>query len=239
MTKSILKLIQERQSTRLPFDPRRKVKRKDLSQIIEAARWAPTAHNMQNFEIVVVDDAKLLKKVGRMRSRISEEFLRENYQQLSFSKEELLRKRVGILASMFPASWTDSVRLREVAQKSPATPLGQTIQGSPLILLVVYDSRKRAPASDGDFLGVMSLGCVMENMWLVAQSLGLGFQVMSLFSSGPAEKEVKRTLNIPDHMKIAYAVRLGYPKLPSAKYLRVRRYVRTLAHHNRYEKPWP
>ena len=30
--------------------------------------------------------------------------------------------------------------------------------------------RKRAPASEGDALGIMSLGCVMQNMWLMAES---------------------------------------------------------------------
>ena len=52
----ILKLIQQRQSTRVPYDPNRPVAKDDLRQIIEAARWAPTAHNMQNFGIIVVDD---------------------------------------------------------------------------------------------------------------------------------------------------------------------------------------
>jgi hypothetical protein len=34
--------------------------------------------------------------------QISDTFIQENYQQLSFSEEELLRKKVGVLASMFP-----------------------------------------------------------------------------------------------------------------------------------------
>jgi hypothetical protein len=32
----------------------------------------------------------------------------------------------------------------------------------------VYDNRKRAPASEGDALGLISLGCVLENMRLTA-----------------------------------------------------------------------
>jgi nitroreductase/FMN reductase (NADPH) len=27
-----------------------------LDKILEAARWSPTPHNMQNFEIVIIDD---------------------------------------------------------------------------------------------------------------------------------------------------------------------------------------
>ncbi len=28
------------------------------------ARWAPTAHNMQNFEVIVVDDNEVLEIIG-------------------------------------------------------------------------------------------------------------------------------------------------------------------------------
>ena len=89
--------------------------------------------------------------------------------------------------------------------------------------------------SYGDVLGFLSLGCVMENMWLMAQEMGIGFQVMSVFGSTSVEKKVKRILNIPEYMKIAFAWRLGYPISGPSKYFRVRRDIETLAHHNRFE----
>ena len=95
----ILTTIQNRKSSRVPFDPDRPVTKQDLIKILEAARRAPTAHNMQNFEIIVVDDKKLLEAIGNIKYPMSDIFIRENYQQLSFSKEELFRKKVGILGT--------------------------------------------------------------------------------------------------------------------------------------------
>ncbi len=232
----LLKLIEERHSSRVPFDQERPIAKGDLRQILEAGRWAPTAHNMQNFEIVVVDDQELLDKIGTIQSQISEAFLRENYQQLSFSEEELLQKKVGILGTMFPPSWRDPARLEEVARESEPTPLHQTMQGCPVLLIVLYDARKRAPASEGDVLGLMSLGCMMENMWLMAQSLGIGWQIMSVFSATAVEQEVKGMLAIPSYMQIAFAARLGYPIATPAPYhyLRVRRDVEEFTHQNRF-----
>jgi nitroreductase len=204
----------------------------NLRRILEAGRWAPTAHNMQNYEVIVIDDRKLLRTIGNIKSQASAEFIRENCEQLSSSRKELRRKKVGILGTSFPPSWRDPDRLEEAVRDAKPEPLRETVQGSPTVLMVLYDPRKRAPASHGDFLGIMSLGCVMENMWLMAQALGISFQVMSVFSSADVEREVKTTLRIPEHMKIAFAIRLGYPKCAAARYLRIRRDVEDFTHHN-------
>jgi nitroreductase len=230
----VLKIIQQRGSMRVPFNPNRLVSKENLRQILEAARWAPTAHNMQNFEILVVDNKEVLEKIGKIKSRVSEAFIRENYQQLSFSEEELLQKKVGILGTNFPPDWRDPAKLDKAVRESAPSPLNQRIRRSPLLLIVIYDSRKRAPASEGDVLGFISLGCVMENMWLMAQSLGISVHILSVFSGEAVEKEVKRILNIPEYMKIAFATRLGYPISKPGKHLRVRRDIETLTHHNAF-----
>jgi nitroreductase len=80
----------------------------------------------------------------------------------------------------------------------------------------------------------MSLGCVMENMWLMAQELGIEFHILSVFSGNSVEKEVKRILKIPEYMKIAFGCRLGYPVSKPSEYLRVRRDVESFAHHNQF-----
>ena len=233
----ILKIIQERQSARVPFDPNRPVPKEDLKKILEAGRWAPTAHNMQNFEVIVIDDNAVLEKIGNIKSRVSEEFLRENYEQLSFSKEELLKKKTGIPSTNFPPDWVDPSQIAKVApETAPGPLLFQRLQGSPMLLLIIYDFRKRAPASQGDVLGFMSLGCVMENMWLMAQALGVGLRILSgyeNFASPHVETELKQLLGIPEYMKIAYACRLGYPAA-STKYFRVRRDIEDFVHHNRF-----
>ncbi|PIU60080.1 hypothetical protein COS86_00885 [Candidatus Bathyarchaeota archaeon CG07_land_8_20_14_0_80_47_9] len=230
----ILKLIQQRQSTRAVYDPNRPVAKEEVRQIIEAARWAPTAHNMQNFEILIVDDKEVLEKIGNIKSQVSEAFIRENYQQLSFSEEELLQKKVGILGTVFPPDWRDPAKLDKAVRESRPTPLKQRIKGCPVLLIVVYDARKRAPASKGDVLGFISLGCVMENMWLMAQSLGISVHVLTVFAADAVEKEVKQILSIPDYMKVAFAFRMGHPVSKPAKHLRVRRDMEMLTCHNRF-----
>jgi nitroreductase len=213
----------------MPFDPERPIAKQDLRQILEAGRWAPTAHNMQNFEIVVVDDKKVLEELGNIKNPASDTFIRENYQQLSFSEEELLRKKVGLLGTMFPPSWR-TPGVKPVVEEGRSRPL----LVCPTLLIVLYDPGRRAPASERDFLGIISLGCMMENLWLMANSLGIDFHIVSSLASGPVEKEVKRILAVPEHLRIAFSVRLGYAAAAPSRHLRVRRDIEDFSHHNHF-----
>jgi len=230
----LLKLIKERQSVRMPYDTERPIAKQDVLKILEAASWAPTAHNMQNFEIIVVDDEKLLHSIANIKRPISEGFIRENYQQLSFSEEELIKKKTGIMGTMFPPAWRNpDFNLKNFNEKEIAS-MQRPFPACPLMLIVIYDPSKKAPASEGDFLGAISLGCVMENMWLMANSLGISLHIISSLSSEIIEKEVKKTLQIPKNLKIAFSCRLGYPISTPGKYLRVRRDVNEFTHHNKF-----
>jgi len=202
--------------------------------MLDAARWAPTAHNMQNFEIIAVDEEERLAEIFAIHLPPTETFVRENYHQLSLSEAELLRRKTGLLASMFPESWQEPEAAQDDHAAALHTFVGRTIQHCPLLMVVVHDSRLRAPASEGDLLGFMSLGCVMQNLWLMAESLGISMQVLSSFGDNAVDSRIRRILAIPEHMKIAFAARLGYPDTRPERYLRVRRKIQDFAHRNRY-----
>ena len=229
----LLKLIQNRQSLRTGFDPGRPVSKADLESILEAGRWAPTAHNMQNFEVIVVDDKKLLESIGKLKFTITPAFVKENYRQLSFSEEELLKKKTGILAKRFPEALTNPDTMPDKGTRDKlASFQGLTIQNSPALLIVLYDPANRAPDSEGDFLGVISLGCFIENMWLMANSLGLGFHIVSALGTEAVEGDLKHLLHIPQNLKVVFSIRLGYPISTPPPELRVRRDVADFTHHN-------
>lgn len=232
----ILELIHQRHSARVPYDPQRRLPAPQLDAILDAASWAPTAHNMQNFEMLVVDDPAVLHTIAAVKTKTNAVFLRENFAQLSFSEDELRSKKTGVIAGMFPPAWrTPGTDFEATAAAAEPAPLSYSMQGCPCLVLVLYDTSKRAPASEGDVLGFISLGCVMENMWLAAQSFGIGLQILSTFSNVAVEQEMRRILGFPDRFKIAYACRLGFPAA-TPDYVRVRRAVGDFVHRNGYGK---
>ena len=234
-TQALLTLIQKRHSTRGPFNPDRAVTTQQVKLILEAARWAPTPDNMQNFAIVVVDEKDHLEAIGKIPAEMSETYLRETYEHISFSEAELSHKKKGTLASIYPRAWTDPEAWNpESDARSQLTLLGRAVLQPQVLLVVLYDSSIHSPDSKGDALGLMGLGCVMENMWLMSESEGLGMHVLTVFRDGAVEKQVQRALHIPPVMKIAFACSLGYAATPAEPYLRVRREMEDFVHHNQF-----
>jgi nitroreductase len=236
---NLVDLIKQRQSSRTPFDPDKPVLRSRVQQILEAGNWAPTAHNMQNFEAIVIDDPILLQKIRTIDFPVSPAFIQENYLQLSFSEDELKNRKTGVLATMFPKSWLQPGLIPEHSSinepEHPALQRHNQLLACPTLVLLLYDPRRRAPDSEGDFLGIMSLGCVLENMWLMATSLGIGFQVVSALGGEKASGAIKHLLGIPSELSIAISFRLGYPTAQT-DYLRVRREMEDYAHFNGFRK---
>jgi len=232
----LMQLIESRHSARGLFDPERAIPAEDMAKILEAARWAPTAHNMQNFEIVEVDDKQLLAAIGEIKVPPNLTFIKESYPQLSFSEDELRRRKRGIMGTMFPKSWqTSDPDPEEIKNEDRGAFMARQIVSSSAVLFVLYDPSRRAPASEGDFLGILSLGCAMENMWLMANSLGVGVHIVSSLSGKEVANKIAKLLNVPDNFSIAFSMRLGYPVAPVHS-LRVRRDKDEFVHRNGFKE---
>ncbi|MDR0468544.1 MAG: nitroreductase family protein, partial [Peptococcaceae bacterium] len=84
----LLKIIRERKTCRAPFDEDCPIDPSVLRQILDAAACAPTAHNIQNFKIVVVDDRSILLELSELESQVSSLFIQENYRYVSLTEDE-------------------------------------------------------------------------------------------------------------------------------------------------------
>ena len=224
-------ILENRHSERGPFDPGWPVSERELAYIVDAARWAPTAHNMQNFRLVVVDDRHVLARLGATRCPVSPTFIVENFRQLSFSADQLAERGTGLPGTMFPAAWHTDDPARVPSHASQL--LGDALAGAPMFIVVVFDASERAPDSEADVQGMISLGCVVENMWLAAHTCHLDVQLVSAIAGTEAELEVRRQLGIPPPWRIALGLRLGHARSRSSE-LRVRRAPATFVSRNRF-----
>ena len=81
---------------------------------------------------------------------------------------------------------------------------------APLNIAVLYTPSKEPilGMTSMDKMGEYSVVCAIENMWLMARTLGLGMGWISILD----EKEVLKTLNVPNNKKLIAYLCLGYVK---------------------------
>jgi nitroreductase len=147
----------------------------------------------------------------------------------------LAKKKTGLLSSIFPAAWTNPEAWRPDSDyRSQLAFVHDWMRETPMLLIAFHDKRMRAPGSEGDSLGNVGLGCVMENMWLMCEFLAIGLQVLSTFSNEQVEMQLKHMFELPEWMQIGFACRIGYASELAKRPLRVWRDLEQICHHNRF-----
>jgi nitroreductase len=211
-----------------------------LERILEAGRWTPTAHNIQNYEIVAVRDPDLLSRIGRIKYIVPQEFLRENLKSVSSSQAEWEQRKTGVLATQVPPEFLVAGReLNEDEQAALNARFEKLITATSCLLIVLYDRSGPAPGWTGDDIGLISLGFLLENMWLMATAQGVEFSIVSILGEPHAAKEISGILGIPEHLSIMFGVRLGRTATTLDPGPRIRRNIDDFSHLDRYGEKGP
>jgi len=188
----VVDLIKERRSIR-NYSPR-KVAFTLVREVLEAARWAPSAHNAQPWRFVVLTDSGLKKDLAKgmasawvadMKKDGTSAKVRKNRAKASI--EQFTRAPVLIVACL---------TMNNMAKYA--------------------DERRQRCERD---LAVQSLGAALQNILLVAHTKGLGAR----WFCAPAfcKETVRKILKVPVDVESQALIALGYPaekpKGPSRK----------------------
>jgi nitroreductase len=174
-----------------------------------------------------VDIIQLIKKRRSVRSYLSEPVKTEDIMTIlkaaDFAPSAMNRKpweflvitgekilQMGelflLVVKLYEASWKPSNANNNLTWEELAE-FSQTYGGAPVVIMVLIE-KQTLPNFQKAFLE--SASAAMENMLLVATSLGLG----TCWMTGPLadEKGLKILLDIPDNKEIVAVTPLGYPK---------------------------
>src|SRR3972149_6376137 len=177
----IIDAIKERRSIRKSSS--RPVSTEVLREILEAARWAPSAHNAEPWRFIVLIDTPL--------------------------KQELSEA----MANAWTADMTEDGTASETRENTSKASVERFTQAPVLIVACVTmkdmikhaeESRRRCERD----LAVQSLGAAIQNMLLVAHSKNLG----ACWFCAPifCKETVRQVLKIPEDAEPQALVTLGY-----------------------------
>jgi nitroreductase len=249
----VIKAIKDRHTYRGMFQDR-KVDKATLLQLIEAARWAPSGHNSQPWNFLVIDDKKMIRelvaiatdnfnKVQKTRKDVKK-LVQLWWQWLRWSEEELEAVGDGMYMHEVPqALWEEMIKTRSIEELrlkvmevfSPEKRASQII-GSPCVIFALLNKARKIPNFSQDVMELTSIGAAIQNLRLAVHSLGLAAHEVSLLYDLPqTRQEISERLGIPPHYQIVSAMRIGYPGKPSiSQRTDVRRPLEKLVHWNHY-----
>jgi nitroreductase len=211
-----------------PIDP------EHLRTILEMASHAPSHFNSQPWRFLVIQDAACRAAIAdiaghSMRMLIEEGTFWQRYSKyFRFSQDEVDRTSDGIHFDNMPAMLKPFARY-VLSPKGGAVinkfqvprVLGhdahKLVAASPLLLGITLTRNEYQPDQLSGLYSVISLGAVIQTIWVTANALGIGMQFVStpMEVEGQWEKIVE-LLEVPDDQALLVLFRLGYVD-PSVK----------------------
>lgn len=219
--------IRSRRTTNGAFRPD-PIAPEHLRLILEMASHAPSHFNSQPWRFVVVQDQAHRAAIGdiagdSMRMLIEEGTFWKRYSKyFRFSQDEVDRTSDGIHFDKMPsvlkpfARYVLSPKGSAVINKFQVPRvLGndahKLVAQSPLLLGITLTRAEYQPQELSGLYSVISLGAVIQTIWVTANSLGIGMQ----FVSTPMEVEgqwekIVALLEVPEDQALLVLFRLGY-----------------------------
>ena len=172
-------LIKERRSIRKYTDV--DISKEQLYQIIEAARWAPSANNTQPWEFIIVTEKDGCKGLANVFINWRKDWLQANPERRIGQNDYLLDASAFIVVCADPR--------RDARMRKPELESHHTMYEYKLL---------------------SGMGAAIENMLLMITSMGLG-SVWLTTDIKPIEKGIKEFLNIPRDLRVITVLPIGKP----------------------------
>lgn len=219
--------IRRRHTTNGPFDGR-PVDPEHKRQILELAARAPSHFNSQPWRFIVVEDAERRQALGEiagvsMRDLMADGRFWKQYRTFfRLSPEEVERSRDGIHFDHMPsvlkpfAKYLFTDRGAQVMNtfqvpRVLGNDARRLVASSPMLLGIALSRELYWPGELTGLYTLISLGAVVQTIWLSATALGMGMQFVSTPQEIPENWAlVSAMLGVPDDFELLLLLRLGY-----------------------------
>ena len=194
----VLEMLRARRSIRV-FDDK-PVERELIEKIIEGARFAPSAHNLQSTKFIVVQDIATLE-------RIKESVVSSLEKTMKLLRNPLTRGlaflKIGRTMTKIALELLPSL---EMLVDTTRNEKDMILFNAPCLILF--------HAEDSALFAEVNANLALQNASLVSHALGLGSMYSGLIVRvAHVDRSISELLSIPDNHQIYAALTLGYPKI--------------------------
>jgi nitroreductase len=205
-----------------PIDPAHK------RTILELAARAPSHFNSQPWRFVVVEDPERRKALGQIAGESMRDLMEDGrfWQQyrkfFRLSQEEAEATKDGIHFDHIPsvlkpfAKYIFTERGAAVMNtfqvpRVLGNDARKLVENSPMLMGIALSREVYKPGELTGLYTLISLGAVIQTIWLTALSVGMGFQFVSTPQEIPEKWAlVSALLGVPEDFELMVLFRLGY-----------------------------
>jgi nitroreductase/NAD-dependent dihydropyrimidine dehydrogenase PreA subunit len=200
----VLELMRNRRSKRLFKD--KPVERAALEKVLEAARFAPSQHNDQSTEFIVVQDKKIIQELTALTA--------EGIAKLAgYAKNPIARMMTRrAIGKRGAAALFELAPELEGLVELYKNGTDWILRNAPVLLLFCADSA-------GGTFSATNANLALHNAALAAETLGLGcFYAGFVIHSSELDGRIGKLVSLPETHAIYGALAIGYPRLKFNKW---------------------
>jgi nitroreductase len=206
----------------------KKVSDEHVETLIKMASHSPSHFNSQPWRFIVIDNKEIIKKIGviagdsMVQLMDGGRFWKQYRKYFRFSEKEMEETKDGIHIDHIPAIIKPFARqiLSETGGKfiskfKISKILGkdeeELVETSPLLFIIclMKDEYKKDELSG--VYSLISMGAVIQTLWLSTTALGIGMQFISTPGEIPENwKSISNMLNVPGNYEMMAIFRMGY-----------------------------
>ncbi len=219
--------IVNRKTTNTAF-AEKKVSEEHIELLIKMASHSPSHFNSQPWRFIAITDEKIIGKIAKIAGdsmvQLMEDgrFWKQYRKYFRFSDEEMQKTKDGIHIDHVPVVLKPFVKQifsetggKVMAKFKVPRILGndeeKLVASSPMLFIILLNKDEYKPNELSGFYSVISMGAVIQTLWLSTTAIGMGMQFISTPGEIPEKwKEISGFLNVPDTYEMCAIFRMGY-----------------------------
>ncbi|MBX7044499.1 MAG: nitroreductase family protein [Ignavibacteria bacterium] len=219
--------ILNRRTTNTAFIDK-KVSEEDINTLIKMASFAPSHFNCQPWRFIIIEDKELIKKIAKIggdsMTQLMDDgrFWKQYRKYFRFDDDEIEKTKDGIHIDHMPAFLKPFAKQifseaggKIISRFRVSRILGndeeKLVAGSPILFAITLTKDEYKKEELSGFYSVISMGAVIQNLWLSTTALGMGMQFISTPGEIPEQWEkIVNLLEVPDTYELAAVFRMGY-----------------------------
>ena len=211
------------------FHTEEPVTQDEMEKLLKAFNKAPSQFNSQPWKVVVIQEASRKKKLAElcgdaMRISMQKGEFWNKYGKYFYhdTRGDKLKKGMGMKVDNVPNVLKKVINfiitnksLTLIRERGVPVILGaenkKLVESSPVCLAIFLRKEDYNKNDNSAFYSTLSLGMAIENMWLMATSLNIGMQFMSMPMEVPEIwKEISELLECKEDYEMVALMRLGH-----------------------------